>query len=150
MLPVQNYCKPPSRELAKYAQALYARKHECQFVPKKIIELNDWQPVQNQCHSNVLILETYGKGYAAVHGWFYLDYNGKTDFVRFVAHSVLQDEAGKLIDVTPAFHGSENYPFITANISNMEYEAVLNSMLKKYGSTDCLDLLIKKIHFKAT
>lgn len=143
MSPVQNYCKPPSRKLAKYAQALYARKHECQLVPKQIIHLDEWQPVQNQCHSNVLILETYGKGYSAVHGWLYIDYDGKADFVRFVAHSVLINQQGKLIDVTPAFTGSEHYPFISANVSNIEYEAILNSLLKKYGTTDRLDLLIK-------
>lgn len=145
MLPSQNYCKPPSRKLAKYAQALYARKHECQIVPRDIITLNDWQPVQNQCHANVLILETYGQGYSAVHGWLYIDYDGKADFVRFVAHSVLMNDAGKLIDVTPAFAGSEPYPFISANISNTEYEDMLNSLLKKYGTTDCLDYQTKNI-----
>lgn len=149
MLQSKNYCKPPSRKLVKYAQALYARKHEYQFVPKDIIELDDWKPLQNQCHSNVLILETYGKGYSAVHGWLYIDFDGATDFVRFVAHSVLMNSEGKLIDVTPAFAGSAHYPFISANINNVEYEAILNSLLKKYGTTDCLDLLVK-VNTKAT
>lgn len=143
MLLSPSYCKPPSRKLAKYAQSLYARKHEGQFVPKQAIQLDDWQPVQNQCHANVLILETYGKGYSAVHGWLYLDYMSNDNFVRFVAHSVVKNAEGKLLDVTPAFSGSAQYPFIAANLTNLEYESTLNALLKKYGTTDCLDLRIK-------
>lgn len=143
MLHPTHYCKPPSRKLAKYAASLYARQHEYQHVAKEIIQLDDWQPIKNQCHANAIILETYGQGYSAVHGWLCLDFDGQTNFVRFVAHSVVMNQQGQLLDVTPAFSGSANYPFITANLSNTEYEAALNALLKKYGATNCLDLLTK-------
>lgn len=125
--------------MAKYAESLYARIDECQHIKRETIQLNDWQPVQNQCHANAMILETYGEGFSAVHGWLYLDYAGQTDFVRFVAHSVVKDQQGYLLDITPAAIGAAHYPFITANLSNTEYEAVLNALLKKYGATNCLD-----------
>lgn len=143
MLNHLNYSKPPSKTLAKYAESLYARKHECQFIPKEIIQLDGWHPLNNQCHSNVLILEAYGDGFSAVHGWLYLDFNSMTDFVRFIAHSVVCNADGKLIDVTPTFPGAGHYPFIKANIGSLEYEAILNALLKKFGSTDCLDLRVK-------
>lgn len=143
MLNHLNYSKPPSKTLAKYAESLYARKHECQFIPKEIIQLDGWHPLNNQRHSNVLILEAYGDGFSAVHGWLYLDFNSMTDFVRFIAHSVVCNADGKLIDVTPTFPGAGHYPFIKANIGSMEYEAILNALLKKFGSTDCLDLRVK-------
>ena len=143
MLFTPSYSKPPSKTLAKYAESLYARRHECQLVPKETVNLDDWHPVSNQCHSNVLILETYGEGFSAVHGWLYLDFDGTTDFVRFIAHSVVLNAEGRLIDVTPTFAGAGHYPFITANIGNLEYEAILNTLLKKFGTTDCLDLRVK-------
>lgn len=138
-----KYLKPPSKALEKYAASLYARKHECQFVPKEMIQLDGWQPLHHQCHSNVLILETYGEGFSAVHGWLYLDFSGSADFVRFIAHSVICNADGKLIDVTPTFPGAGHYPFINANIGSLQYEAILNALLKKFGSTDCLDLRVK-------
>lgn len=139
----RHYCKPPSRKLAKYAESLYARIGERQYIKRAMIQLDDWQPVQNQCHANAMILETYGEGFSAVHGWLYLDYAGQTDFVRFVAHSVVKNQQGDLLDFTPAATGTAHYPFITAALSNSEYEAVLNALLKKYGATNCLDYLTK-------
>lgn len=134
-----NYCKPPSRALAKYAASLYARLHECQWVKREVIELDGWQPLQHQCHANTMILETYGQGFSAVHGWLYLDYDGKADFVRFVAHSVVMNQQGQLIDVTPLAVETAQFPFITCGLSNHDYEATLDALIKKYGATNCLD-----------
>lgn len=142
MLQHTHYCKPPSRKLAKYAESLYARKHECLWVKRQTIHLEQWQPLQNQCHANAMILETYGQGFSAVHGWLYLDYNSQADFVRFVAHSVVMNKQGELLDITPAA-GVAHYPFITAGLSNTEYETVLNALIKEYGATNCLDYLTK-------
>jgi hypothetical protein len=143
MLQHTNYCKPPSRRLAKYAASLYARIHERQWVKREIIQLNGWQPAQNHCHANSMILETYGEGFSAVHGWLYLDYDYTADFVRFIAHSVVTNQQGQLIDITPYAAEARHFPFITSELSNPEYEAVLNALIKKYGATNCLDHLTK-------
>ena len=73
MLQHTHYCKPPTRKLAKYAESLYGRKYEGVFVKRESITLDDWQPLRHQCHANAMILETYGQGFSAVHGWLYLD-----------------------------------------------------------------------------
>ena len=142
MLQQAHYCKPPSRKLAKYAQSLFARRHEGVLVKQQTIHLEQWQPTQNHCHANAMILETYGEGFSALHGWLYLDFEGHADFVRFVAHSVVMNNQGELLDITPAA-GVAHYPFITAGISNTEYETVLNALIKKHGATNCLDYLTK-------
>lgn len=139
-----HYCKPPSRTLSKYAASLYARIHEREWIRREIIQLDGWQPLQNQCHANSMILETYGEGFSAVHGWLYLDYEGKADYVRFVAHSVVMNAQGQLVDVTPTADDTPEFPFIRAGISNVEYENVLNALIKKYGATNCLDHLTKE------
>lgn len=101
--------------------------------------LDGWQPLHNKCHANSMILETYGEGFSAVHGWMLLDYRDKADYVRFVAHSVVMNAQSELIDVTPAADDRMHFPFISAGISNLEYENVLNALIKKYGATNCLD-----------
>lgn len=138
-----HYCKPPSRALVNYAASLYARLHERQWVTREIIKLDGWQPLKNQCHANTIILETYGQGFTAVHGWLYLDYDGKADFVRFVAHSVVMNQQGRLLDVTPAADETTQFPFITSGLSSVDYEATLDALINKYGATNCLDYLTK-------
>ena len=142
MLLHSNYCKPPNRNLARYAASLFARMHECQMVNRQIVRIDNWQPHVNHCHSNALILEIYGEGYTAVHGWFLIDFDGTKDFVRFTAHSIVLNAQGRLLDVTPSYPGAPSFPFITANLTDIEYEAVLDALLKKYGSTEFLDYRI--------
>ncbi len=141
MLLHSDYCKPPDRNLARYAASLYARKHECQLVARQVVCLDNWQPQPNHCHSNALILEIYGEGYTAVHGWLLIDFGGTKDFVRFIAHSMVMTARGQLLDVTPTPPGVPLYPFLAANLSDIEYEAVLDTLLKKYGTTEYLDYL---------
>ena len=142
MLLHSNYCKPPNRKLARYAESLYARKHECQLVARQVVHQDNWQPQPNRCHSNALILETFGLGYKAVHGWLFVDFDCTRDFVRFTAHSVVMTAEGQLLDVTPYPPGAPWYLFIAANLNDRDYETVLDTLLKKFGTTECLDYLI--------
>lgn len=139
MLLHSNYCAPPNKNLARYAASLYGRIHESQFVTRKIESIDNWQPRPNRCHANAMILEAFGEGYTAVHGWFFLDFKGTRDFVRFTAHSVVMNEEGQLLDVTPNSLDVASYPFIPAALSDLEYEQVLDTLIKKYGTTECLD-----------
>lgn len=139
MLLHSNYCPPPNKKIARYAASLYGRIHECQIVTRKNVCIDNWQPRPNQCHANSMILETFGEGYTAVHGWFFLDFEGTRDFVRFIAHSVVMTAEGNLLDVTPSRLHLCPYPFIAADISDLAYEQVLDTLLEKYGDTECLD-----------
>lgn len=138
--PSRDYCLPPSKQLRQYAKSLYERRHEGLYILRKPIHLNDWEPMPNHCHANALILENYGTEFEAIHGWFYLDFEQSRDYVRFVAHSVVRDIAGNLIDITPAISSQAPIlPFLVAQVSNQTYEAMLNSLVRAYGTTDCLD-----------
>lgn len=139
-----DYCAPPTRKLRQYVKSLYERREEGLYVARQPIRLDDWQPSPNHCHANTLILESYGRGLSAVHGWLYMDFEGSRDYVRFIAHSVIRDQSGNLIDVTPAATVSAPlYPFIRANVTNTEYEMMLNMLINVYGRTDCLDYSCK-------
>lgn len=134
-----EYCKPPDRKLAQHAASLFSRRHEAMIVARNTIDIPGWQPLKNHCHANTLMVESYGSGYTAVHGWLYLDFDRTRSYVRFVAHSVIKNTAHDLIDITPVWDETANHPFIAANVDNAEYEAMLNALLKKYGASDCLD-----------
>ena len=134
MLPYLNYCKPPNKNIAGYAAALYARAHESEYISRKNVHLDDWQPAQNKCHANALILETFGDGYTALHGWLFLDFDGTRDFVRFIAHSVVMTAERQLLDVTPYYPDAPSYPFLASHLSDMDYEAMLDTLINQYGS----------------
>lgn len=142
MLLNSKYHKPPNKNIARYAASLYGRIHESQYVMRKNLRLENWQPSQNNCHANALILESFGEGYTAVHGWLFVDFDGTRDFVRFTAHSVVMTTEGQLLDVTPYHPGAPSYSFIASHLSDIEYEAILDILLKKFGTTECLDYLI--------
>lgn len=95
-----------------YLSALYARRHEAQYLPKVIMEGGNWQPQPKYCHENVDIICDHMHGYEAVRGWLLFDYEYLAH-VDFIQHSVVRFPDGQVVDITPSTAGSD-YPFIMA------------------------------------
>lgn len=101
-------------ELQALAVSLYARRGEAVVVPFSERSIDDWKPSEGQCHRNVdwWVLNTKS---TAIRGWLFFDFHntslGLIPFVRFTAHSLVQDEDGTLRDITPS-KASQRYPFI--------------------------------------
>jgi hypothetical protein len=70
----------------------------------------------HECHRNVHAFVASNDGYRAVGGWLFFDYRnafllGIVPTIRFTAHSLVQDENGLMLDITPS-QASQRYPFI--------------------------------------
>jgi len=129
---------PPSQALRDYAAELYDRRGEGVIAPRQVIVTGDFQPQPNQCHDNAVLLAQYDGRYTAAHGWLYFDLVAPARYKRFAAHSVVENEHGQLIDVTPA-PGVALYPFIRSGLSDDDYADAVNVLIEAFGSSNCLD-----------
>jgi hypothetical protein len=90
---------------------LYSLQNTAVVVPYGKRSLPGWVPTENQCHGNVDYWVLNNLGSKSVRGWLYFDFRPVLCFVKFTAHSIVQDENGALVDPTPS-RASQQYPFI--------------------------------------
>lgn len=111
-------------ELQALAASLYARRREAVVAPFTERSIGDWKPSEGQCHRNVDWWVHHNPKSKAVRGWLFFDFNttslGLYPFVRFTAHSLVEDEDGTLHDITPS-KASQRYPFIQHKGSEEEF-----------------------------
>lgn len=75
------------------------------------VGIDDWVPMPNRCHDNTAIWVQHNPTHKAVPGFLLFDFGGYLNIVRFAAHSVIETEAGDLVDITPS-QATVSYPFI--------------------------------------
>ena len=99
------------------ARGLYRRRGEGVMVAFVEVELEGWEPSEQDCHANVdhwvliqLLEDTKSVEWKAVRGWFYLE-RSRRGCPSFIAHSVLETPKGTLIDITPT-QAATRFPFI--------------------------------------
>lgn len=127
------YKQPPSKDLLRYAQSLYERRNKAVLVPRadhSVIAALESEA--NRCHDNVTRWVDQHPGHKAVRGWYYFDLHEIAPFVRFVGHSVIAVEDGTFLDVTPAPLSSV-YPFLTANLPDDEFHAIIEKLFNHFG-----------------
>lgn len=119
-------------ELRELGKALYERRQEAAVVPFDERRGADWAPVENQCHYNVDRWVSEHPGTRAVRGWLVFDFEktsmGLVHVVRFTPHSVVEDEDGRLVDITPS-GASRRYPFLRHTGSDEEFEQLVTSRM---------------------
>jgi hypothetical protein len=81
--------------------AMYRRRTEGTIVPRFQGSFEDWTPLPNSCHDNVLEWVQRVPQHKAVFGFLYFDFGGYFASVRFLPHSVVETEDGSLADITP-------------------------------------------------
>jgi hypothetical protein len=86
--------------LDEFAAALYERRHQAISVTFHSLVAPGWKPMPGDCHANVNRLCDLALGYQPVRGWLIYDLT-LLRRVRFIAHSVVRDLSGDLIDITP-------------------------------------------------
>jgi hypothetical protein len=112
-----------SSVIGRLAARLYARRKEAVSIERVSIEGGDWQPDPNECHANVSMWRRLQPNYIAVRGWLVADYS-EIGLVKFFAHSVVQTEAGELLDITPnplPWH----YPFLTHHPADGDFGEIV-------------------------
>ena len=115
------------KRLANYVGELSLRWSESFVVPRIEVEQAGWQPVVKQCHRNVAELVKLNDDYQPVRGWMIMDLRESVLLlnalfgleqeprIELLAHSIVKNKQGKLLDVTPveALYGTPNeYPFL--------------------------------------
>ena len=101
------------KEHPEYTQRLYLRVGQGEVAPPARVSIDDWTPVENDCHANVTTWCKSSNGFEIVRGWLYFDLAGLLPYVLFNAHSVIRDSAGELWDITPS-RATDQYPFLVA------------------------------------
>lgn len=111
-----------SNLLATLAKSLFERIPEAQIVPGAIRhgQEDDWQPQENDCHTNVATWVHHFPETSHVRGFLLFDFEGLLPYVWFTPHSVLRLEDGRLVDITPS-RASQRYPFIEHLGTNEEW-----------------------------
>ena len=97
--------------LQKLGNELFNSINRSVIVPYVERALLDWSPAYNECHGNVDYWVLNNQNCKAVRGWLLFDMRPILAFVRFTAHSVIEDQDGTLADITPS-RASRQYPFV--------------------------------------
>jgi hypothetical protein len=77
-------------------------------VPFREVSHGRWRPLAQQCHTNVHQWVSYHPEHRAVQGFRFVP-RPALSACAFYAHTVVEDEAGNLFDITP---GSLAAPFV--------------------------------------
>jgi hypothetical protein len=104
----------PDLDQTELAKRLYPHYREATIVDYARVAIEAaWQPWAKECHANATTWAAHNSGWSAVRGWLVFDFSYlPSPFIRFPAHSVVQDPDGKLWDITPpALEASRQYPF---------------------------------------
>jgi hypothetical protein len=104
----------PDLDQTELAKRLYPHYREATIVDYARVAIEAaWQPWAKECHANATTWAAHNSGWSAVRGWLVFDFSYlPSPFIRFLAHSVVQDPDGKLWDITPpALEASRQYPF---------------------------------------
>jgi len=118
---------------------LYERRGEAvEYTRETIAGPNGWSPTEHNCHDNVEAIAEMDSRYSPVHGWLVCDYG---DEVAFIAHSILHDNDGRYIDVTPPDgRPIRQYPFLIDDDdgywSMADYSKGLDPLLLKCPAHD--------------
>lgn len=87
---------------------------------------------EHQCHDNADQFVAVNEGYRVVRGWLYFDFRehavllfGSEPFIRFSAHSLVQDVRGERYEITPS-KASQPYPFIEHPFGKDDFDKLVD------------------------
>jgi hypothetical protein len=112
--------------LVELAQQLYERRHQAIPVPFRDCSSPGFYPGAQDCHRNVDLWCRDRPDHKPVRGWLVLESYPRPDIWRFVAHSVVQDEQGRLFDPTPP-SAARKYLFLRTDMVDEEYLLMLSA-----------------------
>jgi hypothetical protein len=111
--------------LEELAKGLYQRRDQAVAVPFRDCSSTDFRPVMQDCHGNVDLWCRVRADHKPVRGWLMLESYPRQGVCRFVAHSVVVDEQGRLFDLTPS-SAARKCPFLKEKMSEEEYLLMLS------------------------
>ena len=135
--PLHGYVPPPSDALNEHARTLYEHRNEAVVVPLVDVGNADWRPAMKDCHGNCEVWCERHPEYEVVRGWIYVPLPTMS-YCRFLAHTIVRQPDGQLIDITPrgAMLEPTPYRFLPSIVSRAEFEALALDLYEATGSTD--------------
>ena len=112
--------------LGELAQRLYERRLQAVLVPFRDYAGPGFRPAAQDCHRNVDLWCRARPVHKAIRGWLVLEGYPRPDVWRFVAHSVVEDQRGRLFDPTPPVAAGK-YPFTRTEMVEEEYLLMLSA-----------------------
>jgi len=109
--------------LLKYGHCLLSKIEEAQFLPFLDVLINGEMAKKKDCHRNAMCFSEENKSFRLVHGWLIIDPRPKFNSIKFIAHSVVMNTDGNLIDITPS-DASDSYLFLPAFIDDKKFECL--------------------------
>ncbi len=116
--------------VTKLAERLFRRRHETVPLKPGRVRDSNWQPEPRQCHLNVEIWCDRQPKYTVVRGWLVADYSDEGVY-NFMPHSVIEDNKGNLIDITPTPMPCP-YPFLRHTEEDGDFEEFRQMMSVVY------------------
>lgn len=112
--------------LQELAQRLFERRHQAVLVPFRNCSSPGFRPEAQDCHGTVDRWCRAHPSHKPTRGWFVLEGYPQPDICRFVAHSVVEDEQGRLFDPTPPL-ASRRYRFLKDELTDEEFMLLLSA-----------------------
>lgn len=127
------FSSPPTvDELSAYAASLFERLPQAEHIPFRAVEINGQAAPQRNCHENARLWSENNPGWVVVDGWLCLEGGPLSPFTIFVAHSVVRDPTGQVVDVTPLI-AQEPRPFLPANLPQEDFERAVEVLVRATG-----------------
>jgi hypothetical protein len=108
----------------RLVRRLWARRNTGAVVPYVEVSAGDWKPVPRYCHANVRRWVELNEAHKAIRGWLFFEFSLEM-CPQFVAHSVVEQPDGSLMDITPANVSSRIYPFIKHQGDPKEFDRLI-------------------------
>ncbi|WP_157158015.1 hypothetical protein [Bradyrhizobium genomosp. III] len=125
-------------EIEKLIAELHALAATAQVYP--------FQPLlakakEHDCHRNVDLFVSQNAGHRTVRGWLIFDFRnlfllGLQPIVRFTAHSLIENEQGQKIDITPS-RASQPYPFIEHPFGETDFMSLVDGRQISHIDVEC-------------
>jgi hypothetical protein len=120
----------PNAAIERYGALLAQQVNEAVVVPYRQVNIGDWVPEQNKCHHNVAAWVESNPNHWQVRGWLVIA-APNSNFIRFVAHTVVEDENGNRFDITP-LNATGPRSFLEAGIDENDYFWIEEQLFEVY------------------
>ena len=120
----------PNAAIERYGALLAQQINEAVVVPFRQVNLGEWTPELNKCHHNVAAWIESNPHHWQVLGWLVVA-APNSDYIRFVAHSVVEDDTGNRFDITP-LNATGPRPFLEAGIDGDDFFWIEEKLLEVY------------------
>lgn len=119
--------------LKQYASYLFSRISESKNLTFKEVKIDGQLPLSKNCHENARLFVESNPTYKTIFGWLCIDGGIISPGVIFLAHSVIQDAAGNIYEITP-IKSTEPRSFLSSELDENDFADIVNELERISGA----------------